>query len=383
MTAPAVHPFLMSVLREADRDHLLRLAPEDGEWEEVTRDAATHGVLPLVYRALQRSDLVPALPPWVVDRLRGGAVVVAARNLMLFSELRVILRAFEDRQVSCAPLRGLALAEQLYGDITARPMGDLDLLVQKEDLAHVATILRERGFRAMDRRPGFAEAFSYTLEFLKEPGGSVIVEPHWTITYPPFVDTIDMRAIWRRCTRGRVVGVDTWVLRTEELVLHLCLHVAHRNGAAPLLWLYELDRLLRREAEAFDWQQFVSFARQAKLEPLILRVLRQVQALFVTPVPADVLERSALAPPSSSEGRWVRLLGQQSRVDGKESFLVFFALKGLRAKLRYAFALLFPSPAFMLTHYGLTRRRQLGPAYVRRVCRLSWESLKGVVALLS
>lgn len=70
-------------------------------------------------------------------------------------------------------------------------------------------------------------------------------------------------------------------------------------------------------------------------------------------------------------------------MDGKESLAVLFALDGFRVKLRYALALLFPSPEFMRIHYGLSRRRQLGYVYLRRFCYLSRESLKGIVRLLS
>lgn len=78
----------------------------------------------------------------------------------------------------------------------------------------------------------------------------------------------------------------------------------------------------------------------------------------------------------------MRLLAGASTVDGKESLAVFFTLKGFRAKLSYALALLFPSPEFMRLQYGLTRRSQLGLAYIRRFCRLFWESSKGLLKLL-
>ena len=122
-----------------------------------------------------------------VDTLR-----VTARNLAMVHELRTMLTACRHAGITCAPLRGPALAEALYEDATARPMGDLDLLVRKTELASVQTMMQRLGYQLCDRRPGFAQAFSYTWEFFKTEPVPMIVEPHWSIAYPPFVERLDM-----------------------------------------------------------------------------------------------------------------------------------------------------------------------------------------------
>lgn len=380
-TSQVVHPFLLDLLRGSDPEALLPRAPQARDWETIVRDAETHGFTPFLHRRLKRSYLDRPLPAGLASRLEGHAFGLAARNMVLADELGTILGAFEARDLSCAPLRGLALAERLYGDITARPMGDIDLLVRKEDLDGAGRVLRDLGFSEMDRRPGFARAYSYTLKFFKERLGWVVIEPHWTIAYPPFVDRIEMDAVWKRCGRGRVVGVETWLLGREDLLFHLCLHLMHRDRTAPFLWFYELDRLLRRERETLDWSQVLALARGAKLEVFLSEALDRVRALFATPIPERVLSALRAGAPRSVDGRLVRLLAGASGVDGKESLAVFFTLKGFGAKLRYAGALLFPSPEFMRIQYGLARRSQLGPVYVRRVCCFAWEGVKGVMKL--
>ena len=181
MTGPAVHPFLVAMLCGSGTETPLRLPPGEMDWEGIAREAARHGLTPLLSRELKRTGMARRLPAGLAARLEEELVGLAARNMLLASELRSILRAFEERQVPCAPLRGLALAERLYDDITARPMGDLDLLVRKEDLSEATAIFRDLGYREVDRRPGFAQAFGNTLEFYKDRHGWIVAEPHWTI----------------------------------------------------------------------------------------------------------------------------------------------------------------------------------------------------------
>lgn len=379
MTTVAPHPLLLDLVRDGD-DAPRPLPRGAREWAAITASAEHHGLAPLLYRRLTRAG--GSLPADVMDRLERAAVGVAARNMLLAHELAAILRAAAGRGIRCVPLRGLVLAERLYGDITARPMGDLDLLVRREDLSRVTALLETLGFREVDRRPGFARAFSYTLELVKDAHGGVVVEPHWTIAYPPFVDTIGMDDVWTRCTPGRVVDVETLLLDPTDLLLHLCLHLAHKAPETSLLWHWELDRFIRREGGAIDWPAFVARVQGGNLQSLVGDVIEDARTRFATPVPEDARDALATAPMGVRQRRVLRLLARSSGVDGKESLAVLVMLPGARARLRYALALLFPSPRFMTLEYGLTRRRQLGLAYLRRVGHLSWEGLKGTARLL-
>lgn len=376
----------MGLLRATDLEGRQPPLPEDRAWEQIISDATGQGLLPILYRWIKTSDERIRPPAHHLEGIKESMWRLGARNVLLAEELASILRGFEFRGVACAPVRGPALAELLYGDITARPMGDLDLLVRKEDLSRVAETLKGLGFQEMDRRPGFARAFSYTLKFVKDRHGWVIVEPHWSIAYPPFADRVDMDLVWKRCVRGRVVGVDTWLLGRGDLLIHLCFHLIHRGENAPLLWFYELDRLLRQEKAALDWPQVMLLAQETGLALFLGEVLGKVKGLFDSPIPDEALSglngQLTLAPGRAVENRLVRLLAGGSRVDGGESFAMLFIIKGLGAKLRYAIALLFPSPEFMRLHYGLSSRRQLALCYFTRVANLCWEGLKGVGGLL-
>ncbi len=339
------------------------------EWDTVLDQASAHG---LTYW-LQG---FPGLPASLEERVHQECLSITARNLALAGELRKLLRTFRDQRIPCLPLRGLALAERLYGDIPPRPMGDIDLLVRKEDLHRVQALFEALGFNEMDRRPGFAAAFSYTLKFFVERSVMVIVEPHWTIAYPPFIDKLDMEAVWSRCVPARVVGEETLSLGREDLLVHLCLHLTHRDDA-PFLWLYELDRYIRQESDAMRWDLVLSISREVGVEQLVGHALNGAVTKFGAPVPADVLDDLGSKGTGHTRSLAQRLV-ETSTVDGVESLAHFFALQGLGAKFRYARALLFPQTGFMMLQYGLTHRRQLASTYVRRFCWFSWQALKGL-----
>lgn len=390
MMPQTVHPFLGDLLKGGGGAPRSLPLPEQGAWDIIISEATQQGFMPLLYRWLKESGSDRKLPRSAIDRIKASAFQLAARNITLAQELASILQLFESRQVACAPIRGLALAELLYGDITARPMGDIDLLVRKEDLPMVAEALSGLGFREMNRRPGFAQAYSYTLGFFKNRHGRIIVEPHWTIAYPPYADSVDMEAVWSRCVKRQFLGVETWSLCREDLLLHLCFHALHHDEQAPLLWFYELDRLIRQTGAEFDWSRLMVIARQTGQRLILSAVLDRLKELFNSPVPDQLLSthptQPALVSARRGDGpvgrRIAAVLAGDARLDGREEFALFVTIKGLRPKTRYALVLLFPSPEFMRLRYGISGRTWLGFCYLTRFMDLTWKGIKWTAALL-
>lgn len=391
MTSPPVHPFLMAILRGTDVEGCAPQSQDGQAWEKIVREAGQQGLTSILYMWLNESHPNHRPSAALQEQLKASAVRMSARNLLLAEELAAVLQAFERDGIVCAPIRGLALAELFYGDITARPTGDIDLLVRKNDLRRVTDTLSGLGFREMNHRPGFAQTYSYTLGFLKNRHGWIVAEPHWTIAYPPFADSVDMDAVWTRCVRKQVLGMESWSLGREDLLLHLSFHYLHHGGSAPLLWLYELDRLIRHDQTAPDWAQVTRLAAQMEQDVFLAEVLRRLTDTFDTPVPDEVFAQLAMSAARVSSrstagalsGRLVRSLAGMSRSVAREELALFFALKGIRSKLRYLFTLLFPSSEFMRLRYGLSSRSQLVLCYFRRTAHLVREGCKGILCLFN
>lgn len=367
---PAPDPLLLALVRGEDAADV-----SAGDWRRTAAAAAAEGLAPWLFARLARRAEVPAD---VLGGLRDASRRVTARALALAAELAAILRALADAGIACAPLRGIALAERLYDDTAARPAGDIDLLVRRRDLDAVETRLRALGYRTVDRRAGFAREFSYTLEMARDARGGVVVEPHWTLAYPPFADALDMERVWARCRAGRVAGQPAGWLAPEALLLNLCLHLVHKAPDVPLLWLVDVDRLVRREGGTIDWDELCALAGDAGVGRQTALALQAVATLLDTLVPRRVID----ALGGVAAGPLDALLRPEVTVDGRESLALLFALRGVRRRARYAAALLVPSPAFMALEYGVSGPGALARAYGRRARHLLWEGLKGTTRLL-
>jgi len=156
--------------------------------------------------------------------------------------------------------------------------------------------------------------------------------------------------------------------------------MAHRDHP-PLVWLWELDWLLRTAGGDLDWGLLVASAYEIGVEHIVGAVLAELESSLATPIPTEVSSRLM---PAGTRGR--RPLAQEmaglSDVPEREGLAQLLALEGWGRKSRYLLALLLPSSEFMMQQYGLRSRLQLPRAYVRRALGFGWCGVRGITHLL-
>ncbi len=376
LTLPSVHPFLLALLQENVPD-LPTGVPHDS-WPAIVEAAITQRTAPLLLRRLSDSAHRYDIPLPLVNVLKRQVVQHTAWHLLLTKELRDILTACEQRGIACVPIRGPVLAEQLHGDGSTRRMDDLDLLIRHEDLSAIKNIFKQLRYVDHEHRVGFLETFSYSLEFV-HPNHGFLVEPHWTLAYPPFMDSTAMKPVWTRVRRRQWRGISIWTLAHEDLLLHLCLHLHHKGQQAPLLWLYELDIVIRRHGSTLDWDSFLNQVRLMRQAHPVHEVLTIVMDTFHSPVPESVTTRLAAQAREEPLPSFLivrtRILTRTS-LSGREELALLCSLQGLQERLRYLLALLFPSPRYMTRRYGASTRIRLIGYYIFRLIHIGTEGLR-------
>src|SRR5438309_5482727 len=115
------------------------------EWSLLLDRAYAHQVYPLVYRNLRQLEF-SAVPHEVQTELKGTYLANALRNQLFSDELACLLRQLSDAGIPAIPLKGVALAEPLYGDTAARVCSDLDLLVRPAQLHRAIAVILGAGY---------------------------------------------------------------------------------------------------------------------------------------------------------------------------------------------------------------------------------------------
>ena len=358
----------------------------EADWDDLLQQSARHGITPLFYHRLRTFHPDIPIPPNVMGRLRQAYLDNAARNLRLYDNLHKVLKILGRDSIPVIVLKGAHLAELVYGNRALRFMGDLDLLVRKDDLMRVDALLLEMGCTPTvnNRIVGKDNnEFVYIM-----PKRDVSLEIHWSILSSMFPFTIDTDGQWERSRPVLIAGVDAAVLCPEDLLLHLCLHAGYTHGFEPGLKLFcDISEILQHNGGGMDWGLVQRRTREWGIGKCVYLTLKLTTELLGVALPEGLMET---LKPSDFDERFVALARDQifsrrlrtgpplsmwpavARFWGSARLRdkVFIFLKGFFLP-REAMARLYPPPAdsIRIYFYYVVRLRDLLRVYGRDVWR--------------
>jgi hypothetical protein len=206
----------------AQKSRLASASAED--WRCVLDLARRQNVSAFLYHRLQATGVLP--PAAVRDELKKDYLILSMRNARLYSALSGVLELLHRLRIDVIALKGVYLAQVVYGNVGIRSMNDIDLLVKKEDLPRVEKALTESGAVSDNPNRVITEEthhFGYKL-----PGSGIRVEIHWTLLSVKGMEN-DIAGLWKRSQPAVIAGVSARTLSPEDLLLHLCAHTAARR----------------------------------------------------------------------------------------------------------------------------------------------------------
>jgi hypothetical protein len=186
-----------------------------------------------------------------------------------FAKLRTILTAFHANGIPVIPLKGAALAELVYGYIGLRTMGDIDLLVHKEDLRNVETLLEKIGFQVNEsyRPKEWYRTHHHHLAPYVSPDNLVTLEVHHDISLATSRIRVPISELWRTARGVHIASVPCMSLSWEHMLLHLALHMSDQNCFyRDIRGLCDVTEIVKRHGELVDWDMLLRFCRMFRAE---------------------------------------------------------------------------------------------------------------------
>lgn len=157
-----------------------------------------------------------------------------AYNLYLKSDLRRIAQAFEACGIEWLLLKGVSLADSLYGGLAHRPMSDNDIVVRRHDVPRAHAELRRLGFADRESNVlalNLNAEFQHPMHF-EHPHVQTALELHWHI-HPPELFRSDVEQYFERAIRQRTGDTTYRTLCADDRFVHLVTHWAQHGLNKP------------------------------------------------------------------------------------------------------------------------------------------------------
>lgn len=266
-------------------------------WDLLLERARDHEVFPLLYRSL-RALVSHEVPSNVRAELAADFRRNALRNAFLATELTKVLRVLGEAGVRVIPLKGVTLAESLYGDPAFRVCWDLDILVPATEVVRARRLILAHGYTSP-----FSEKFFVNHQLrtsadcplipqVQREALSYLLELHWTLLQHSSRDADAMRNLWSEARPEVFFSVPAYSLSPEWEFLYLAAHAAYHKWQI-LKWLADIHELCT--STEIDWQKVREMAERFELDLAAGPTLAACSLLFGTPMPPGFA--SAALPP--------------------------------------------------------------------------------------
>ena len=311
--------------------------------EVLARDQ--HGVkslLPLLYRALQRNgatvdaELLPYLrTAYFREELR----VQAYRRIC-----QEVLTTLREAGIRVLVLGGAALAETVYGEPALRHCGGVELLVEKADVPHAASLLVAGGFS----RSGARSSAERCVNRLKHASG-LPVEIRWDLFACPYYQA-PLEDMWTRSLTREIAGVSVSLLAPADMLVTVFGRALCSGGLTVLQWVCDAWYVLDRCTD-LDWDVLADEIQRARLALPASVMLSYLAEDLGALVPSFVLRQLA------DDGSRTTVEGDEAalfaaRVGGRSSFRdLLRRSSSWRAKAVVLRWMLLPSPRYLRWTY--------------------------------
>lgn len=218
---------------------------DEMDWDLFIKLADHHRIYPIVYKKAKSMDL----PKHVLNDLFRKYQKNIFWMLHLSAETERLAMLFQDNSIPALFLKGPALAEDLYNEISLRTSSDLDILIPFNKLDIADKYLTEFGYVKNDYIHTVLNDWKWRhhhftyFHFEKK----IKAEIHWRLNPGPAKEP-PFRDLWKRKRISHSTDAPVFLLGKEDLFLFLVSHGA-RHGWSRLRWLADIDRLLGKRLD--------------------------------------------------------------------------------------------------------------------------------------
>ncbi len=265
---------------------LIKNHPDFIELCRIKELAFSNGVGSLIYRNLK---LIEPVPEIVMESFRNAYLLTVKNNAINMKEMIRILKILKQNKINAIPLKGAVASEIIFGDIGIYPSSDIDILIHPEDIQKAESLLFEAGY---SKAKGLSDtdllSNHYHLIFQKEIH---TVELHWNLVKRYF--HISPEFWWQ----------DSWQIMHEDIEISMLSHERYLmyaifrlfdHGFRPLKFFVLISEIINKYKNNIDWQKLLWFAKQYRMERLILFTLRTINYIFDTDLPENIMRRKIL-----------------------------------------------------------------------------------------
>lgn len=253
-------------------------------WNHFLELAMHHRVYPLLYNNINN---IPEniIPNHVIQILKNNYKVNTFEMLRLSAEMDMVSKLLNANDIELIFLKGPVLAVELYGNLSHRTCGDIDMLVPIEKLHAVEDLLLINGYEKDDYIHSVLGDWKWRHHHFTyfHPEKKIKLEVHWRLNPGPGKEPT-FRDLWEKKRISTITDSPIYFLGKEDLFLFLVSHGA-RHGWSRLRWLSDIQHILFND---LNWTELYKLLKKYHYLKVGGQAIILCSQLFDTKINSDM-----------------------------------------------------------------------------------------------
>ena len=326
------------------------------DWDYFLKRSFETNLAPLIKRGFAKSSNL-SIPEDVLQALKTYQQKIIVHNLQLYKALEDVGLALNKAAIDFIPLKGMMLAEIVYGDVGLRQTSDIDLLVKHEKVEACKDVLIHLGWTCKavvwknQDETNVKKAHPYVFR-----KGNAVIELHQHIHNYGMTYTVDIREYWDRANSLNFLKGKAYFLYPADLLQHLCLHTyKHLKGKEIKISSFvDFAEVINYYKDLIHWEQLRLNSIRYGCLPEVQGILAIAKKYWDAAVPDDFLNDCVTDDLILTE----ELFLQKLHKPFVENFNIYAFKQRLKAgngrnSLKTLYEDIFPSKKFMINRYAI------------------------------
>lgn len=262
------------------------------DWDDLFFRADIHSIKPQLAKLLSciTEPLVPAI---FLEKIRSAWKQNLYEQLNYVAEFFEIIAMLREAGITAVPFKGFWLALEYYGSLADREGGDIDLMIDFNDLDKIIDLMPLRGYR-LERSsdPGLIKKIkkeSAELNFDKFEGEERIfhVEFHWKIGSAFSGLDISLQDLLSKTEISLLQGREVLVFNPSASFLLAVMHHAGKDPLIKLKQVLDIGQILKKKV-VIDWEWIIGMARRYNIEKAVYIIMAMALVLTKATLPVEM-----------------------------------------------------------------------------------------------
>lgn len=347
------------------------------DWTSFLEKARENDVSAMVYLKLIKSEIsLSNIPSNILDELKKDYYCSAVNNTLIFKELEKVLRVLKKEGLRVIVLKGAALAEIVYDNITSRPMADVDLLIRNEDFLEIDKMFEVLGYIPVNfPTDQFTLSSQYltALMYQHQSSNFPSFHIHWhfinsSVPNESYIKNVNIKKIWQNAEEVEIANVQTLGMAPHHLLIHLSEHALRvTHSFSRYSYFCDIDRVINFYKNNLDWERLNRDSFNFKLDRMVFLSLYFTSVFLNTKVPKDVLLRLKPKRFYLAERIFMYLISRNIRLSGLSYLVHFSQNRGLLKKMKFVGRTLFPPRLIMAQRNFVPLQEVKSRHYIHRI----------------